>query len=103
MVIVSILAWIVHTAALVAFYVLWARIILDFVRQLRHDWRPTGFWLLVSVWLLRVTDPPLRFTRRFVKPVRIGGAMLDIAMLVLLLALLLLMTIIGPFRFSEAL
>ena len=97
MVIVSILAWIVHTAALVAFYVLWARIILDFVRQLRHDWRPTGFWLLVSVWLLRVTDPPLRFTRRFVKPVRIGGAML-----VLLLALLLLMTIIGPFRFSEA-
>ena len=102
MVIVSILAWIVHTAALVAFYVLWARIILDFVRQLRQDWRPQGFWLLVSVWLMRLTDPPLRFVRRFVKPVRIGGAMLDIAMLVLLLALLLLMTIIGPFRFSEA-
>jgi YggT family protein len=97
-VIVSILAWIVHTAALVAFYALWARIILDFVRQLRRDWRPTGFWLLVSVWILRITDPPLRFVRRFVKPVRIGGAMLDIAMLVLLLALLLLMTIVGPLR-----
>ncbi|GEK80797.1 YggT family protein [Agrococcus baldri] len=96
--IVSILAWIVHTALLIAFYVLWARIILDFVRQLRHDWRPKGFWLYVSVWLLRLTDPPLRFVRRFVKPVRIGGAMLDIAMLVLLLALLLLMTIVGPLR-----
>lgn len=96
--IVSILAWIVHTALLVSFYVFWARIILDFVRQLRHDWRPQGFWLLVSVWLMRLTDPPLRFVRRFVKPVRIGGAMLDIAMLVLLLALLLAMTIVGPLR-----
>lgn len=96
--IVSILAWIVHTALLISFYVLWARIILDFVRQMRHDWRPKGFWLLVSVWLMRLTDPPLRFVRRFVKPVRIGGAMLDIAMLVLLLALLLAMTIIGPLR-----
>ncbi|WP_347753914.1 YggT family protein [Agrococcus sp. ProA11] len=99
MTIVSILAWVVHTALLVAFYVLWARIILDFVRQIRRDWRPTGFWLLISVWLLRLTDPPLRFVRRFVKPVRIGGAMLDIAMLVLLLALLLLTTIVSPFRF----
>lgn len=96
--IVSILAWIVHSALLLSFYVLWARIILDFVRQLRHDWRPKGFWLLVSVWLMRLTDPPLRFVRRFVKPVRIGGAMLDIAMLVLLLALLLAMTIVGPLR-----
>nr|WP_241429234.1 YggT family protein [Agrococcus sp. ARC_14] len=85
---------------MVAFYALWARIILDFVRQIRHDWRPKGFWLFVSVWLLRLTDPPLRFVRRFVKPLRIGGAMLDIAMLVLLLALLLLMTIIGPLRFA---
>ncbi|MCH1883465.1 YggT family protein [Agrococcus sp. ARC_14] len=100
MTIVSILAWVVHTALLVAFYALWARIILDFVRQIRHDWRPKGFWLFVSVWLLRLTDPPLRFVRRFVKPLRIGGAMLDIAMLVLLLALLLLMTIIGPLRFA---
>ena len=100
--IVSILAWIVHTAALLAFYVFWARIILDFVRQLRRDWKPSGFWLVLSVWLLRVTDPPLRFVRRFVKPVRIGGAMLDLAMLVLLLGLILLMTVVGPFRALSA-
>ena len=100
MVIVSILAWIVHTAALVAFYVLWARIILDLVRQLRRDWKPSGFWLVLSVWLLRVTDPPLRLVRRFVKPIRVGGAMLDLAMLVLMLALILLIAIISPFRFA---
>ncbi|WP_083587022.1 YggT family protein [Agrococcus sp. Marseille-P2731] len=99
MTIVPILAWVVHTALLVAFYVLWARIILDFVRQLRRDWRPKGFWLFVSIWLLRLSDPPLRFVRRFVKPIRIGGAMLDIAMLVLLLGLLLLMTVVGQFRY----
>ncbi|WP_413320560.1 YggT family protein [Agrococcus sp. 1P02AA] len=98
--IVPILAWAVHTALLVSFYVLWARIILDFVRQVRRDWRPKGFWLFVSIWLLRLTDPPLRFVRRFVKPIRIGGAMLDIAMLVLLLGLLLLMTLVGQFRYA---
>ena len=100
MTIVSVLAWILYTAANLVLYVLWARIILDLVRQLRRDWKPAGFWLVLSVWLLRVTDPPLRFVRRFVKPVRIGGAMLDLAMLVLMLALILLIAIISPFRFA---
>ena len=102
MVLVSILAWVVHTAALLAFYLLFARIVVDLVRQVRRDWRPTGFWLVVSVWILRLTDPPLRFVRRFVKPVRVGGAMLDLAMVVLMLALLLVMTIVGPFRLLPA-
>ncbi|MBO1770547.1 YggT family protein [Agrococcus sp. TF02-5] len=96
------LAWVVHTAALLAFYLLFARIVVDLVRQVRRDWRPTGFWLVVSVWILRLTDPPLRFVRRFVKPVRVGGAMLDLAMVVLMLALLLVMTIVGPFRLLPA-
>jgi len=91
--IVSILAWVVHTALLVSFYVLWARIILDFVRQLRHDWRPQGFWLLVSVWLMRLTDPPLRFVRRFVKPVRIGQVSLDLSVLILFIVLIILMQV----------
>lgn len=98
--IVSILAWIVYAAANLALYLLWARIILDLVRQLRRDWKPAGFWLVLSVWLLRVTDPPLRVVRRFVKPVRIGGVALDLAMLVLMLALLLLIAIVNPFRFA---
>ncbi|MFA4841501.1 MAG: YggT family protein [Agrococcus sp.] len=97
---VSILAWVVYAAANLALYVLWARIILDLVRQLRRDWKPAGFWLVLSVWLLRVTDPPLRFVRRFVKPVRIGGVAIDLAMLVLMLALFLLIAIVSPFRFA---
>lgn len=97
---VSILAWVVYAAANLALYMLWARIILDLVRQLRRDWKPAGFWLVLSVWLLRATDPPLRFVRRFVKPVRIGGVALDLAMLVLMLALILLIGIVSPFRFA---
>jgi YggT family protein len=97
---VSILAWVLYAAANLALYVLWARIILDLVRQLRRDWKPAGFWLVLSVWLLRVTDPPLRFVRRFVKPVRLGGVALDLAMLVLMLGLILLISIVSPFRFA---
>lgn len=96
--ILSILAWIVHSVAQLAFTILWARIILDFVRQVRPDWKPTGPWLLLSVWILRLSDPPLRWVRGVVKPVRVGGAMLDLAMLVLLLGLILIMTVVGPFR-----
>jgi YggT family protein len=98
--IVTILAWVVYTAANLALYLLWARIILDLVRQLRRDWKPAGFWLVLSVWLLRVTDPPLRFVRRFVKPVRVGGIALDLAMLVLMLALILLIAVVSSFRFA---
>jgi YggT family protein len=97
---VSILAWIAYTAANLALYILWARIILDLVRQLRRDWKPSGFWLVLSVWLLRVTDPPLRLVRRVVKPVRVGGVMLDLAMLVLMLALIIVIAIVNPFRFA---
>jgi YggT family protein len=98
--IVSILAWVAYAAANIALYLLWARIILDLVRQLRRDWKPSGFWLVLSVWLLRVTDPPLRFVRRFVKPVRVGGVALDLAMLVLMLALILVIAVVSPFRFA---
>jgi YggT family protein len=32
-----------------------------------------------------ITDPPLRFVRRFVPPLRLGGISLDLAFLVLLI------------------
>lgn len=95
---VETLAWIVSGACQIAFYLLLARIIVDFVAQLRPDWRPRGAMLFISVWVLRLTDPPLRAVRKVVKPLRVGGAQLDLAMLVLLLALFVLTNIAAAFR-----
>lgn len=91
--IVQIAAMVIYWMALVAFYVLWARVVLDLVRQLRRGWKPKGFWLMLSVAILSITDPPLNFMRRFIKPVRIGGAAFDFAILILMVLLMVVMAI----------
>lgn len=53
---------------------------------LRRDWRPRGFLLVLLNLIFSVTDPPLKFVRRLVKPVRFGGIALDFAWTVVLLA-----------------
>ncbi|GAA2174993.1 hypothetical protein GCM10009846_23090 [Agrococcus versicolor] len=85
----------VNVAANVLFYVLWSRVILDVVRQVRRDWKPKGFWLMVSVTILTLTDPILRVARRIVKPVRIGGAMLDLSMIAVMALVLVVVVISG--------
>ena len=85
----------VYVAANVLFYVLWSRVILDVVRQVLRDWKPKGFWLMVSVTILTLTDPILRVARRIVKPVRIGGAMLDLSMIAVMALVLVVVVISG--------
>jgi len=92
---VQVVALVVYFAANVLFYVLWARVILDVVRQVRRDWKPKGLWLALSVAILTVTDPILRVARRIVRPVRVGGAMLDLSMLVVMALVLVVVVISG--------
>jgi YggT family protein len=92
---VQLVALAVYVAANVLFYVLWSRVILDVVRQVRRDWKPKGFWLMVSVAILTLTDPILRVARRIVKPVRVGGAMLDLSMLAVMALVLVVVVISG--------
>ncbi|TFD65448.1 YggT family protein [Cryobacterium ruanii] len=59
------------------FLVLWGRFIIDLVRGVNRAWRPQGV-LLVGVELVyTLTDPPVRFFRRLVPPLRIGPIALD--------------------------
>lgn len=91
----QIVALAVYVAANVLFYVLWARVILDVVRQVRRDWKPTGPWLALSVAILTVTDPILRAARKVVKPIRAGGAMIDLSMLAVMGLVLVVVVISG--------
>lgn len=79
---------------LVLWYVLWAylavlmvRAVLSFVPLFVRDWQPRGLMLVVAEFVYTLTDPPLRFMRKIVPPVRIGGASWDLGFLVLFLAL----------------
>lgn len=67
-------------------YVLWARLILDWVRVLKRDFRPKGVFLVLVEAVYTLTDPPLRIVRRVLPPIRLGTIMLDVAWIVVLIA-----------------
>ncbi|GAA0985015.1 YggT family protein [Nocardiopsis tropica] len=76
-------------------FVLIARVVLEMVQSFARTWRPTGFVLVLAEIVYTVTDPPLRFLRRFIKPVRLGSVALDLSVLVLFIIVWILMALIG--------
>jgi len=63
--------------------VLAARMILEWVRFFAKNWRPKGVVLLLAEGIYTITDPPLRFLRRLIPPLRMGGMGIDIAFMLL--------------------
>ena len=59
------------------------RVLLDFVRGFSPSWRPRGFVLAIAEVVYAVTDPIMRFARRFIPPLRIGSVPLDISFLLI--------------------
>jgi YggT family protein len=68
------------------FYALICRLILDWIQVLAREWRPRGAILLFAEAIYTVTDPPLKFLRRLIPPLSLGSVRLDMAFLVLILA-----------------
>ena len=56
------------------FILLIARLVLDYVQMFARSWRPRGPLLIVAEIVYTITDPPIRFFRRLVPPLRIGPA-----------------------------
>lgn len=84
------LALIAYWALQIYFYALVGRLILDLLISLRPGFRPKSLLLPVSEIIFTVTDPPLKFLRRFIKPVRFGSISLDFAWTLLVLVVILL-------------
>ncbi|WP_243854510.1 YggT family protein [Canibacter zhoujuaniae] len=75
-------------------YVLWARLIIDWVLVLNRRFRPRGIVLVLFEIIFTVTDPPLKLIRRWVKPVRVGEVMLDLSLMILMFAIIVLMNVL---------
>lgn len=73
---------------------LFLRIIIDYIRMFARSWRPNTIILGVFEVIFTITEPPMKFVRRFVPPLRIGGVALDLSFIVLLIAVNLLQSII---------
>ncbi len=91
MVIVSVIAAIAYYLLLLYFLVMWARLILDFVRNFARNWRPRGAGLVLAEVVFAVTDPPIRGVRRAVPPIRMGAVAIDFAWSIVMLAVVILL------------
>ena len=81
----GLIAQVLYWALQIYFYALIGRLILDLVVSVNPSFRPRGILLPVAEIIFTVTDPPLNYLRRYIKPVRIGGIGLDFAWTVLVL------------------
>ncbi|CAN2191529.1 COG0762 Predicted integral membrane protein [Candidatus Nanopelagicaceae bacterium] len=75
-------------------FALFARIIIDYIRMFKRDWRPSPFISSIFEVIYSITDPPMKFVQRFVPPLRVGGIALDLSFIVILIALSLLQRVI---------
>ena len=80
--------------------ILFARMILSWIPVLVRDWEPRGPVLVAAEIVYSVTDPPLRALRRFLKPVRLGNMMLDLAFIALSILVVLAMELNARLFFS---
>ncbi|MFT3861686.1 YggT family protein [Micropruina sp.] len=78
----------------ILWYVLWAfltvlmvRAVLSFIPLFVRGWQPRGLMLVIAEFVYTLTDPPLRFMRKILPPVRIGSTSWDLGFLVLFLGL----------------
>ncbi|GAA3976682.1 YggT family protein [Actinomadura viridis] len=61
------------------------RMVLEILQSFARSWRPTGVVLVIAEVVYTITDPPLKFLRRFIPPVRLGNVALDLSFTVLIL------------------
>jgi YggT family protein len=71
------------------------RLVFEWVQMFAREWRPRGVALLLAEAVYTVTDPPLKFLRRFIRPVRLGGFALDLSFLLLMIACSIGLTVLG--------
>jgi YggT family protein len=89
--VVSVLRQVLHLVVFLYLVVLLGRLVLDWVRVFSRDWRPRGVMLVIAETLYTLTDPPLRWLRRLIPPIRLGSVQLDLGFLILLICLYILL------------
>lgn len=94
-----VIAWVVYVALYFFFVAMWVRFVFDWIRVLSKNFRPKGFALMFAEAAYTVTDRPLRSVRKVIPPLRFGGAAIDLGWSLLMIGTLILMGIVGSFRY----
>lgn len=76
--------------------VLIGRMIFSWVQAFARDWHPSGILLVIAEGIFTITDPPLKFLRRFIPTLRLGMVALDLSFMVLFIVILILLDQVVP-------
>jgi YggT family protein len=76
---------VVYVVGWIYFLLLLFRLVMSFVFSYAHDYTPRGVMLVFVEAAYTATDPPVNFVRRLVPPLRLGGLVLDLSLLIVLL------------------
>ena len=75
--------------------ILFVRMILDWVLVLSPRWYPRGFLASLIRVIYALTEPPLRWLRRYIPPLPMGRIQLDVSFMVLYAALIIIQVLLG--------
>jgi YggT family protein len=92
---VAVIVGIVFWALQVFLWLMLIRLVVDWVQVFARSWTPHGPVLFVLEVVYTVTDPPIKFVRRFVPPLRIGSVALDTSFLIVLVVVYVLLSLVG--------
>lgn len=74
--------------------ILFIRMILDWAFVLMPQWRPSEVARSLIDVVYRLTEPPLRWLRRYIRPIPMGPVAFDVSFIVLYFALIVLRMLI---------
>lgn len=90
----TLLAIILQWVLQIFLWMLVGRFILDLLMSFNRGFRPRGLVLVLAEITMTVTDPPLKFVRRFVPNLRLGAVQLDLSFGIVWFLVLLLMRLV---------
>jgi YggT family protein len=76
--------------------ILIARMVVTWIQMFARQWVPRGVILIIAEGIFTATDPPLKFLRRYIRPLRIGTVAIDLSFMVLFIVILVLLDVAVP-------
>jgi YggT family protein len=89
----ALIASILNFVLLLYIFVLFARLVLEYIPMFNREWRPKGAVLVLAEVVYTLTDPPIRMFRKVIPPLRVGGIAIDFAFALTMLICFILLSV----------
>ena len=88
------------TLCSVYLFILFIRVVFDWVQVFNRQWRPSGVLLVIANVVYTLTDPPVKALRGIIPPLRLGPLALDVGFLVIVVVVIILERVFTVLSFT---